>query len=144
MNPVLLALALTVAAPGPKDPPKKEADLLLGKWVGVKSELGGQPEPQPAGGVIVEFTTDGKMVSQEGANAPEESGYTTDPKKDPAEIDITVPAFDKKVIRMVGIFKVEGDTLTMCLVVDRKRPTKFETAAGELTALLTFKRAKKD
>jgi uncharacterized protein (TIGR03067 family) len=144
MTPVLLALALTVAAPGLKDPPKKDIKPLLGEWVVEKPELGGLPFPHPAGGANVQFTSDGMMVSREGANAPEECGYTADPKKDPAEIEITPSAVEGKVITMVGIYKVEGDTLTLCLVVGGKRPTKFESVAGEGTIYMTFKRPKKD
>jgi uncharacterized protein (TIGR03067 family) len=131
-----------VAAPGPKNPPKKDVDPLLGQWVGAKFELGGLPFPVPAGGVFVEFRADGKVVSREGVNAPEEDGYTADPKKDPAEIDIRQSAKGGPTLH--GIYKVEGDTLTLCLVVDGKRPTKFESAAGGATILMIFRRAQKD
>jgi uncharacterized protein (TIGR03067 family) len=144
MYPSLLtALALTVAAPGPKDPPKKDTDRLLGAWAGEKAEAAGMPLPVPVGGMTMEFQPDGKLVIKEGAKPPEAAGYTADPKKDPHEIDLTPPAAGGKVMTMLGIYKVEGDTLTLCLTVGAGRPTKFESAAGQATMLLTFKRAKK-
>ena len=144
MYPSLLtALALTVGAPGLKETPKKDADPLLGEWVGEKAEAAGMPLPVPAGGVSMEFKAAGKLVMKEGSKAPEEVGYTADPKKDPHEIDLTPPAAGGKVMTMVGIYKVEGETLTLCLAAVGGRPTKFESAAGQATLLLTFKRAKK-
>jgi uncharacterized protein (TIGR03067 family) len=143
MNPILLALALTVAAPGPKDPPKKDVDPLLGQWVGEKAETGGMPLPVPVGGMSMEFKPDGKLVMTDGGKPPEEAGYKADPKKDPHEIDVVPPAAGGKVMTMLGIYKVDGDSLTLCLAAAGERPTKFESAAGQATILLTFKRAKK-
>ena len=140
---LLTALALTVAAPAPKEPPKKDANPLLGEWVGEKAEAAGMPLPVPAGGVSMEIKPDGTMVMKEGSKAPEEVGYTTNPKKDPHEIDLTPPAAGGKAMTMLGIYKVEGDTLTLCLAAAGGRPTKFEPAAGQATILMTFKRTKK-
>jgi uncharacterized protein (TIGR03067 family) len=144
MYPSLLtALALSVAAPGPKDPPKKDTNPLLGEWTGEKAETGGMPLPVPVGGMTMEFKPDGKVVMTDAGKPPEEAGYTADPKKDPHEIDLTQPMAGGKVMKMLGIYKVDGDTLTLCLGVVGERPTKFESAAGQATLLMTFKRAKK-
>jgi hypothetical protein len=43
-----------------------------------------------------------------------------------------------------GIYKIDGDTLTMCLSPTGERPAKFESTAGGQTILMTFKRMKKD
>lgn len=144
MYPSLLtALALTLGAPGPKDPPTKDADPLLGKWTGLKAEAAGTPLPVPPGGVSMEFRAGGAWVTEEGGKAPEEGGYTADRTKDPHEIDLTQPAAGGKAMKVLGIYKVEGDTLTLCLAAAGGRPTKFESAAGQATVLMTFKRAKK-
>lgn len=144
MYPTLLtALALAVGAPGPKDPPKKDTNPLLGEWVGEKAESGGMPLPIPVGGVSLEFKPDGKLVMGDGGKPPEEAGYTADAKKDPHEIDLMPPAAGGKVMTMVGIYKVEGDTLMLCLAAVGERPKKFESGAGQATILMTFKRAKK-
>lgn len=140
---LLTALALALGAPAPKEPPKKDADPLLGKWTGLTATAAGTPLPVPAGGVTMEFRAGGAWVTEEGGKAPEEGGYTADPKRDPHEIDLTQPAAGGKIMRMRGIYKVEGDTLTLCLAAAGGRPTKFESAAGQQTVLMTFKRAKK-
>lgn len=144
MYPTLLtALALAVGAPGPKEPPKKDTNPLLGEWVGEKAETGGMALPVPAGGMRMEFKPDGKVVMTDGGKPPEEGTYTADAKKDPHAIDLMAPAAGGKIMTMLGIYKVDGDTLTLCLAAAGERPTKFESAAGQATLLLTFKRAKK-
>jgi uncharacterized protein (TIGR03067 family) len=140
MTPALLALAVAVAAPAAKDPPKKDPPTIVGEWLGEKAEAGGKPLPVPPGGVTMEFTADGKVVIKEGPKPPVTGEYTADPKKAPAEIELT-PAKGKD-ITLVGIYKVEGDALTLCLGVGGKRPDKFESPAGSEYMLMTFKRAK--
>jgi uncharacterized protein (TIGR03067 family) len=141
MTPVLLAVAVGLSAPAAKDPPKKDPPTIVGEWAGEKAEAGGMPLPVPAGGITMEFTADGKVVIREGAKPPETGGYTADPKKTPAEIDLT-PSAKGKDITLVGIYKVEGDTLTLCLGIAGKRPDKFESPAGADCMLMTLKRAK--
>jgi uncharacterized protein (TIGR03067 family) len=144
MTPTLLALVLAVAAPVTKDkePPKKEP-TIVGEWAGEKAEAAGMALPVPVGGMTMEFKGDGTLVIKDAGKPPEEARYTADPKKEPAEIDLTPPAAGGKVEKLAGIYKVEGDTLTLCLAAVGERPKKFESAAGAPTILMTFKRAKK-
>ena len=142
MNPVLLALAVSLSAPAAKDAPKKDPPSIVGEWVGEKAEASGMPLPVPAGGVTMEFLADGKVIIREGTKAPEDASYTADPKKSPAEIDLT-PSAKAKEITFAGIYKIEGETLTLCLGIGGKRPDKFESPAGSDCMLMTLKRAKK-
>jgi uncharacterized protein (TIGR03067 family) len=144
MTTALLALALVVAAPAPKDKDtKKDGPAFVGEWVGVKAEVAGIPLPATVGEMRMEFKANGKVMLKDGDKAAEEGSYTADPKKDPAEIDLTPPPTGGKAETLVGIYKVEGDTLTLCLAVAGVRPTSFESPAGSANMLLTFKRAKK-
>ena len=56
-----------------------------------------------------------------------------------------LPPAEKKEPPLIGIFKIDGDTLTICCIMDTKetRPTKFESTKETKTMMLTFKRAKK-
>ena len=146
MSSLIFGLALTVAAPGVKEAPKKEAPTLVGEWVGETGVMGGKPKPPPPGTKLT-FTADGKMVMADG-DRPEqkmEGTYTSDPKKTPGELDLipgNAPAGRDE--RLAGIFKIEGDTLTICFAMDGKRPTEFTSPGGSAVMLITLKRAKKE
>ena len=145
MFPCLL-VGLMIAAPAPKDAPKREAPSLVGEWEGEKAVAGGKELPVPAGGVGFTFNADGTVTMREGKRAPRQLRYTADPKKDPAEFDILPP--DDKPERgvFVGIYKIEGDTLTVCAAVGppgTARPTTFESTPGSEARLVVFKRVKK-
>ena len=87
-----------------------------------------------------QFTADGKFRGRFGPETSEGT-YTTDPAKDPAQIDCVS---GKAAKSKGGIFKVEKDTLTLCFAEgDAARPTKFESPAGTRIMLLTFKRVEK-
>jgi uncharacterized protein (TIGR03067 family) len=139
---VLLGMVLAVGAPGDKDGPRKEPPSVVGEWDGEKAVRGGMERPMPEGGVKVTFTADGKLIFKEGTKDAAEGTYKVDAKKNPAEIDLTPP---KEEGTLVGIYKLDGDTLTICLSDKNStdRPTKFESPDGTNVMLITLKRAKK-
>lgn len=143
MTPVMIALTLVVAAPAPKEAPKKDAPSLVGQWTPIHSLKGGKPDtPEP--GSSITFTADGKVQLKEGMRErKEEATYTLDSKKEPAEIDI-VPPEKAKESSIVGIYKFEKDTLVLCITMGADRPKKFESPEGSHVILITLQRAKKD
>ena len=140
---LLVGLAIAVGAPTKKDPPAKDPPTLVGEWLGESGVRGGKPENPPPGTSLT-FTADGKVMFKEGGDAkPEEGSYKSDPKKTPGEIDITPPDAPKgEMLR--GIYKIEGDTLTMCFSLRGERPTEFASPPGTEVMLITCKRAKKE
>ncbi|MSR53140.1 MAG: TIGR03067 domain-containing protein [Gemmataceae bacterium] len=139
---LLLGLAVAVGAPGAKDPPKKEA-AIVGEWLTISLSAGGMDLPQPKDKELrFTFAADGKLTVLDD-KMTEVSTYTVDAKKSPAEIDMT-PVADSKDLPIMEIFKIDGDTLTLCVVEGKKdpRPTKFESPKDSRTMLLTLKRDK--
>src|SRR3954465_3333359 len=139
---VLTALALALGAPGAKDA-QKAPPSLVGDWAVESAVVGGKREDPPAGTTWT-FTVDGKSVLSVGGGegaGPGPSTYTVDAKKDPAWVDI---AAGPKGTPMKGVYKRDGDTLTLCLAVeaDGDRPAAFESKAGEKVILITLTKAK--
>jgi uncharacterized protein (TIGR03067 family) len=140
---LLVGLAIVVGAPGKKDPPAKDPPSLVGEWAGESGLRGGKPENPPPGTTLT-FTADGKVKFKEGNNERAEEGtYKADPKKSPAEIDI-VPPDNEKGPTILGIYRIEGDTLTLCFSMGGDRPREFASPAGSQVMLITCKRAKKE
>jgi uncharacterized protein (TIGR03067 family) len=143
----LVGLAVALAAPAPKEATKKEASIV-GEWVGEKFVMSGKEVPAAKGvkGLRFTFTEDGKVTVQNDKSDPETGTYKIDGTKDRAEIDLLMDV-EKNRAATLGLYKVDGDTLTLCfeftLGDKAERPTKIESPAGSSIMLMTFKRAKK-
>jgi uncharacterized protein (TIGR03067 family) len=144
---LFLGLAATLAAPAPKDTPKKkEAHAIVGSWSLEKAEAAGMVLPGGAiGELSLTFSEDGAIIARKGGQEQPDGGrYTHDAKKSPAEIDLTEGRPGGKDMMVRGIYKIDGDTLVICMTPTGERPTKFESPAGAQTIMMTFKRIKKD
>lgn len=92
MNTTLLGLALVVAAPNLKEPPKK-APEIVGQWTVESMNLGGKQNAKAPTEMIYEFTADGQwLIRRDGVtlkSAPREVKYDT--KANPPTIDVVYP-----------------------------------------------------
>jgi|SRR5262245_4445017 len=142
-----LGLALSVAAPTLKDPPKKEAEVV-GEWQVESLVIGGKVIEQPAGAPVrYSFTKDGKWVISRSGKEVGGKGraYKTDPKADPPTIDLLSEPGNPDGPFNLGIYAIQGDTLTLCMsTANLARPTKFEPAGAPRVATYVFKRVKQD
>jgi uncharacterized protein (TIGR03067 family) len=88
------------------------------------------------------FTPDGVWQYSYGGHPDNTRGksFAIDSRKTPATIDISMGGGPPN---WRGIYKVEGDTLTLCLVDgNQERPKTFESSAGKPTTIWVFKRVK--
>ncbi len=118
----VLLLARTSTAGDAK--PEEMSKDLLGTWTVVEGEINGKKLPGAAGTMRLIFTKD-KVIWQFDTSDGEKAfdgTYKADPKKSPKEIDLSQPVNAKKVA--LGIYKIEGDRLTICM--GAQRPKNFE------------------
>ena len=147
MGTTLLGLALAVGAPALKD--RETAPSLVGEWEVESIGTNGNPNAATTAGLRYTFTEDGKwLIHRNGKEtAPGTSrGYTADPKRKPPGVDLLSNTAAANGSRLVGIYKVEGDTLTICgtRVKGADRPTTFEAGPGSGRTVYVLKRAKKE
>ncbi|HZV03956.1 MAG TPA: sigma-70 family RNA polymerase sigma factor [Gemmataceae bacterium] len=138
---VRLALADKPAVAN-KDKAPKDEEKILGTWALVSYEEGGQkaPEERIKDGKVI-FAADGKLTAKLGERE-QEFTYQLDPAKKPKEFSIT----DDKDRTALGIYKLDGDTLTVCFarpVPGADRPTEFASKEDTPIVLEVFKREKK-
>jgi uncharacterized protein (TIGR03067 family) len=144
----LVFVSMSIAAADDKNPvplpevARKELDRLQGQWH--TKELGRR-------GKTVDVN-DAKMTLEIKGNkwifTGQEKGeiVAIDPKTDPLCLDIKSVEEGRKGQVDEAIFKIDGDTLTICLHQgkEKQRPTRFETTPEQPdTILAVFERVKK-
>jgi RNA polymerase sigma factor (sigma-70 family) len=133
----LQVLADKPAAAG-KDEAPKDDEKIVGTWTVESYEEGGQ---KAAEGAIKEarvtFAADGKMTAKQGGREQEYT-YKLDPAKNPKEFSM----MNDKGQTALGIYKLDGDTLTICVNRIGDRPTEFASKEGTAIVLEVLKREK--
>ena len=149
MNSMMLGLAIAIGAPAIKDPPPKKDAGIYGEWVVQTMMMGGKQNAKPPAEMIYQFTPEGQwLIRREGATAKSvPRDIKVDAKASPATINVVYPqpaAGGAAPRGMLGIYKIDGDTLTLCFSPGGgERPTAFESPDGARVMLMTLKRAKK-
>jgi uncharacterized protein (TIGR03067 family) len=141
---LLLGAAFALSAPALKDPPKKPHNIV-GEWVVESMVTAGKARPQTAEPLKYVFTADGKWLLYRGERkvGDTQRGYSTDTNKDTPTIDLTLDLSDQETRKTFGIYKVEGDKLTLCIGrVNSDRPKAFEATPEAPATLYVFKRVK--
>jgi uncharacterized protein (TIGR03067 family) len=137
-------LALT-DAPKKAGPDGQELKKLAGHWAVIQQEHGGKKAAAKELAALAVEIAGQRMTTREGSDVKEDTTIISlDPKAKPAVIDLKIAsgADIDKVVK--GIYKLDGDTLTICVAEPGKdRPKAFEAKMGTGHTLLVFKREKK-
>jgi uncharacterized protein (TIGR03067 family) len=144
---VLFAILFGVWFPAGKpadDASKKDLEKMQGNWVMQSSERDGRKMPAAQ---LKNFTRTVKGDSYTVAIEDEQGGrdlggtVTLDPSQNPKAIDAHMTDGPMKGKTMLGIYKFDSDTQTVCYAAPGlKRPTAFDSTQGTLTV---WKRDKK-
>jgi RNA polymerase sigma factor (sigma-70 family) len=152
---VVLAVTATVvgtlvwARQAPADKPAtaikedavKDEEKILGTWDYVSVETKGENLPQKEiKGARMIFAAEGKFTAIN-SKGEKKGTYKLDPAKKPREITTTNDDGKKHL----GIYKLDGDTLTICMHQEdgAARPTEFATSKDTKLVLVVLKREKK-
>jgi uncharacterized protein (TIGR03067 family) len=144
------ALALVFLLPAvamSDEKPDAAADLkaLVSKWKIEKAELAGKDILEHLKDMKFEIFADGKYLAQVGEEK-DEGAFTVDPAKSPKQMVIKGNGGPNKGKTIKAIYKLDGDTLTVCYDFDgtaEKHPAKFETKEGTMQIMIVYKREKK-
>jgi uncharacterized protein (TIGR03067 family) len=112
---LLAAVASLAFAPAPlpkPDPTKADWQKLQGKWVRLSFTVGGQPMQMKDTTTVV-FS--GNRLKYTGPTmSTHEWSINLDAKKKPKVLDMTGVQGGEKGVTYWGIYRLEGDTLTVC------------------------------
>lgn len=120
-----------------KVPTKSDADAIQGSWSTVAQEANGEKQEKDK---LKKHTWifDGEKLTIKEENNAREHSFKLDPGKNPKTIDIA----DKRGDGIgLGIYKLDGDTLTMALdKPQRDRPKEFTTKKESTHVVVVLKR----
>jgi uncharacterized protein (TIGR03067 family) len=139
-----LALGLVIAAFGVSVTADDKKDPTTGKWTIESVTRDGKANDALKG--AVRENADGKytLTPFAGSKASPTTGtYTLDTTKSPITIDFKPKGGNYDGKTLLGIVKVEDDTLTIAFAEPGKdRPTKFESKEGSGVVLAIHKKSK--
>ena len=135
---MMLTLALLATLGGPRASADKPAENLDGTWVTQSRSMGGKPfggDDVKRTKVVIKGNTFTITFNDEKLGV---RTITIDATKTPKTIDMIPQGLPSKQFR--GIYKREGDTLTICLgYPNQPRPTAFDNKQGLRTELTVYK-----
>jgi uncharacterized protein (TIGR03067 family) len=134
-----LALVAVVATAG-----GDKAGTIDGTWIVTAASVGNTKAPDSyfAENMPSNVFKDGKYSQLAKGKVVESGTYKLDASKNPATIDFTIEVGEDKGKLQLGIYKLEGDTLTMAVSIPgaKARPKDFDPS--DEVELQVFKRKK--
>jgi uncharacterized protein (TIGR03067 family) len=143
---LVLACVVMLGAEEAKKDAKSDLKKLDGSWKAVKLIYNGEDFMKGEDSRIAMDIKDGVATVRASEGIKKEYAkvrLVLDPSATPKLLDLTVVAGAQKDAKMEGIYKLDGDKLTICVkVLGNGRPAKFESPEGESIALLELTREK--
>jgi uncharacterized protein (TIGR03067 family) len=137
--------SLLHAAPAPKEKEKGDLAKMQGAWTFSSWEHNGVALPEGSRDTT-KWTVKDDKYTFEISGSLEEGTIKLDNGKKPAMIDLVISSGTDEGKTQVGIYKIDGETVTFCLARPgvKERPTEFKSTAENQQILVTIKKMKKD
>jgi uncharacterized protein (TIGR03067 family) len=116
---------------------------LRGRWTAVRAEQDGREAADIVGHLLV--IEDGRFRIQEKGETIYEGTLGLDQSASPGAIDFRHTGYSPRGKTWRGIYKIDGDTLTICDNagdMQKSRPMSFDTRPDSGRVLVVFKRAR--
>ena len=134
---------VTPLAFGSDDQVKDELKRHQGTWVTTSSIFDGQAAAPELVRSIKRIVTDDHVVWERDGKRFAGTTIVLDPKKEPKTIDVIPDGGPNRGEHILGIYKLEGDTITICMAGPAQpRPKDFKAEKGSGCTLRTFEREK--
>jgi uncharacterized protein (TIGR03067 family) len=142
--PLILSLVTIwpcAAADLDSDSVKKELKEHQGTWVATSSIYDDQSAPEAIVRSIKRTVTEDHVVWERNGKRFAGTKIELDPSRNPKTIDLIPDGGPKRGERLLGIYKLEGDILTICVAGSgQARPEEFKAGKGSGRTLQTFQR----
>jgi len=134
----LITALLSQAAPGSDDLAKQQ-----GTWNAVSSRRDGIDAPEEIVRSITRTVEKDHVTwKREGKNFAG-TGLVLDPTQKPPTLDVIPDGGPSRGKQVLGIYKLEGDRLTICMAdAEQPRPRDFKAEKGSRQTLMVFTREK--
>jgi uncharacterized protein (TIGR03067 family) len=144
MSRILVATVSVLALVSPLAADDKakaeEYKVLKGNWKSEKATMAGNDATTTLKDLELTILDDGKYTSKLGEQK-DEGTFTFDPSGEPKSMVIKPNAGPVKELK--AIYKLDGDTLTVCYDrAGKETPKKFESTAENKFLLVEYKRKK--
>lgn len=132
------------SAPGPSasdDPVRRDLERMQGLWTLVSLEVNGRkadPDQVRSWVLVIE----GQVYNPGSGETSTEYSFRIDPTRNPRAIDMMPREGSLKGCVLRGVYRLEGDTLTICRALDseNERPAGFRTRPESGLSMVVWKR----